>query len=171
MNTDILYFYSGSSDKLPGKGVNEYVSNINNYKELANIKDWRKILSNFYEFPFIYKEKIYNTVEHAFQSEKIRLMDDKLADTFALDSDSSLSKGSGENARNNRKLVILSKDKLIMWDNIKNKVLRDILYEKFTQCDICKKVLLDTRKAELWHGAPRVAKSRQYDLEHIRSLL
>ena len=63
---DRLYFYSKSADKKPGQGANEVVSG--DYTELAKIKDWRKVLSNFHYCPFVFEGKTYNTIEHVFQS-------------------------------------------------------------------------------------------------------
>ena len=68
---DTLFYYSKSANKLAGKGVNEEVLNYKIYDELNKIKDWRKILSNLYIHEFIYEDKIYNSVEHVFQSKKI----------------------------------------------------------------------------------------------------
>jgi hypothetical protein len=41
---------------------------------LKIMKNWRKILSNFHLCPFQYKEYTYNSIEHAFQSQKIALV-------------------------------------------------------------------------------------------------
>lgn len=67
---DQLFFYSKSANKSAGKGVNEIVLNYNIYNELNKIKNWRQILSNLYNHEFIYDDKIYNSVEHAFQAKK-----------------------------------------------------------------------------------------------------
>ena len=83
---DTLFYFSKSADKKPGKGVNEFVKNLKDYEELSQIKDWRKILSNFYVAPFKYNGKTWNTIEHAFQSKKIELVDEKLAEKFTLES-------------------------------------------------------------------------------------
>ena len=76
---DTLFFYSKSKDAFSGKGTNEYVEDGKKYTILVSIKDWRKILSNFYEFPFEYDGKRWNSVEHAFQSKKIELVDKEKA--------------------------------------------------------------------------------------------
>lgn len=56
---DKLYFFSKSRDMLLGKGANESVKNISEYKNLCEIKNWRKVLSNFYVSPFVYNKKKY----------------------------------------------------------------------------------------------------------------
>jgi predicted NAD-dependent protein-ADP-ribosyltransferase YbiA (DUF1768 family) len=80
---DKLYFYSKSCDMLPGKGANESVGSL--YSDLAQIKDWRKILSNFHLCPFTYERHKYNTIEHVFQAKKIELADKEKAYWFTLD--------------------------------------------------------------------------------------
>ena len=69
---DILQFYSKSADKYPGKGNGEYVKNPEDYKELSKIKDWRKMLSNFYVMPFELDGNIWNSVEHFYHACKFR---------------------------------------------------------------------------------------------------
>lgn len=63
---DKLFYYSKSADKKPGHGVNEFVSEDRQYDALSHIKDWRKMLSNFYIAPFEYQDHRWNTVEHMF---------------------------------------------------------------------------------------------------------
>jgi hypothetical protein len=43
-----LYYHSKSSSKPAGQGCNETAIDYTIYNELNKIKDWRKILSNFY---------------------------------------------------------------------------------------------------------------------------
>lgn len=136
---DKLFYFSKSQDKPVGKGVNEFCNDPNKYTELNNIKDWRKILSNFYIAPFIYKNKKWNTVEHAFQAEKINLVDSDKAHLFSIDSQNEIGLGDGLIARKNRKLVILNGDKLKLWDSIKNGIMENILYAKFSQNELPKK--------------------------------
>jgi len=78
MEEDKLFYYSKSANKQVGKGVNEFVSNYNDYNELNKIKDWRKMLSNFYVAEFTYNGKTYYTAEHAFQAKrKLVILDDE----------------------------------------------------------------------------------------------
>lgn len=168
---DKLFYFSKSQDKLPGKGANEFVQNSTLYTELSNIKDWRKILSNFYISPFVYHEKTYHSVEHAFQSEKIRLVNQEKGDWFSLESNHEIGKGDGLIARKNRKLVVLTKDQLQKWDSIKSKIMQDILFCKFSQVPYANHVLKLTKNAELWHSGGREKPSRQYELENVRRQL
>ena len=120
---DQLFYYSKSADKPAGKGTNEIAVDYNIYKELNKIKDWRKILSNFYISEFTYDNKIYNSVEHAFQAKKIELVDKDKADWFCKNSGHIIGIGDGLIARKNRKLVILTSENLQIWNNIKHKIM------------------------------------------------
>ncbi len=166
--TDTLFFFSKSADKLAGKGANEIVKSTEKYKELNKIKDWRKVLSNLYFSPFSYDGKTYNSVEHAFQSKKIELVDPEKAYWFTVESKNEIGLGDGLVARKNRKLVMLSAEDLEKWSSIKADILKDILYQKFTQVEIAKNVLLNTGEAILLHGTRGIPIERQYSLEKIR---
>lgn len=168
---DRLFYYSKSIDKQAGKGVNENVKNPDDYTELNKQANWRKVLSNFYISPFTYDNKKWNTVEHAFQSKKIELVDKTIAYQFTMDSKSELGLGDGLAARMKRKVVLLDDTNLEKWDKIKSNVMKDILYAKFSQNELPKKILLLTNNAELWHAGGREKPTRQYELEKVRELL
>ena len=110
--TDKLCYYSKSKDVKVGKGKNEFVNDESIYKELDKIRNWRQILSNFYTEPFKFENKTYNSVEHAFQSYKIGLVNKEKAEYFTLDSNHPIGLGDGNIAQKNRKLVILNKEQL-----------------------------------------------------------
>jgi ribA/ribD-fused uncharacterized protein len=169
----VLFYYSKSSDKLPGKGSNEFISedNIPLFLSLSRIQDWGKILSNFSVGEFEYNGFHYRTAEHAFQGSKIALADLVKAQSFSLESGSVLSRGDGEDARKNRKMIVLNKALLRKWDKVKKEVMYSILFAKFSQVSEARRVLLATRDSELWHGTRGVPKTRQLDLEKIRYLL
>jgi predicted NAD-dependent protein-ADP-ribosyltransferase YbiA (DUF1768 family) len=166
---DQLFYYSKSADKPAGKGTNEIAVDNNIYKELNKIKDWRKILSNFYISEFTYNNKIYNSVEHAFQAKKIELVNKDKAYLFCKNSGDVIGIGDGLTARKNRKLVILTSEDLQKWDDIKYKIMEDILLAKFTQVPIAKQVLLLTQTAILLHGTRGTPIARQYELENVRN--
>jgi predicted NAD-dependent protein-ADP-ribosyltransferase YbiA (DUF1768 family) len=166
---DQLFYYSKSANKPAGKGTNEIAVDYNIYKELNKIKDWRKILSNFYISEFTYDNKIYNSVEHAFQAKKIELVDKDKAYWFCKNSGHIIGIGDGLTARKNRKLVILTSADLQRWDDIKHKVMEAILLAKFTQVSIAKQVLLLTQTAILLHGTKGIPITRQYELENVRN--
>ena len=172
MEEDKLFYYSKSANKQAGKGVNEFVSNYNEYDELNKIKDWRKMLSNFYVADFTYNGKTYYTAEHAFHAKKIELMDAAKANLFCIESGDIIgTTKDGNIARKNRKLVILDYERIKIWDEIKHNVMKEILICKFTQNNELGNVLLLTKKAILLHGAKGIPISRQYDLEEVRNYL
>jgi predicted NAD-dependent protein-ADP-ribosyltransferase YbiA (DUF1768 family) len=77
-NENIVFaFYSRSSDKpKPGKGANEKIpkEKEDDFKELSKMKDWRKILSNFYivSQPFELDGHMWNSVEHYYHACKFK---------------------------------------------------------------------------------------------------
>ena len=168
---DKLFYYSKSANKLAGKGVNEEVLNYKIYDELNKIKDWRKILSNFYNHEFTYEDKTYNSVEHVFQAKKIEIVDKEKAYWFCKNSGNDIGMGDGLIARKNRKLIILKPEELIIWNNIKNQIMYKILLAKFTQIPIAKQVLLLTHDAILLHGTKGIPICRQIELEKVRNEL
>ncbi len=171
VKSDKLFYYSKSKDLLPGEGVNEYVSDPEPYKKLSKINDWRKVLSNFYLSPFVYDGHTWNSVEHAFQSRKIEIVDPEKAFWFTKDSGHRIGQGNGEEARKNRKLIILSDEELKKWFEMRSKIMEDILYAKFSQVPIAAKVLIATDDAELWHSPGRAKPERQIELENTRDRL
>jgi len=168
---DKLFFFSKSANKYPGRGVHEYVSDYKIYEELNKIKDWRKILSNLYCHEFIYEDKIYNSVEHAFQSKKIEIVDKEKAYWFSKNSDNIIGMSDGLIARKNRKIVILKSEDLIEWNKKKYQILYEILLAKFTQIPIAKQVLLLTHNAILLHGTRGIPISQQFQLEEVRKII
>jgi predicted NAD-dependent protein-ADP-ribosyltransferase YbiA (DUF1768 family) len=168
MSNDKLFYFSKSRDVLPGKGLNEIVENHLIYNDLAKIKDWRKILSNFHIFPFIYEGYTYNTIEHAFQAKKINIVDNNKALLFTIDSGHDIGLGDGLIARKNRKICKLNKEQLQLWDNIKNDIMNKITIEKYKVCKEACIVLINTKNAQLWHIVSRSKPFRVEYLENIR---
>lgn len=172
MITDKLYFHSRSKHVNAGKGVNEYVKDENLYDELNNIKDWRKVLSNFHIFPFQYKDYTYNTLEHLYQSQKIALVSPEKAYLFTLESGDAIGKGDGSIARKNRKIIILDDDILKIWSNIKNDIIFEASISKYKSCDEASRILKATGDAELWHLVCRSKHHYRFiHLEKVRTIL
>lgn len=171
MQSDVLFFFSGSASKPPGRGANEYVANPAKYAALASIPDWRKMLSNFWVAPFEMNGVRWNTVEHAFQAYKLNIANPNVAFALSLDSGTPLSREDGLAARNQRKAALLTPAQMQQWESIKDNVIYAALYAKFNQNPDLKRVLLLTQDAQLWHGAPRTPKARQYLLEKVRAQL
>lgn len=168
---DKLFYYSKSKDVEPGKGINEYINDPSKYEILSKIKDWRKILSNFYVSPFTWNGKTWNSVEHAFQGSKIALADPEKGEWFALESGHKIGQADGFEARKNRKLVLLGPNELKEWNRIKSGIMESILYEKYIQVPLAGRVMIETDVAELWHSPGRANPERQLEMENVREKL
>lgn len=166
--SDKLFFYSKSRDLPVGKGVNEIATD--DYSDLNKIKDWRKMLSNFHVSPFKYGNYTYNSIEHVFQSEKIRLVDSNKAFLFTMESGNPIGLGDGAIAQKNRKLVMLKKEDLEKWETLKNQIMKDAAMAKYQQCPEAMKMLKATKNAELWHIVSRSLPVRFTHLEDIRKI-
>ena len=171
--TTVFQFYSKSSDKpMPGKGAGESIKpeNVSKFSELAGIKGWRKVLSNFFIAPFDLDGHKWNSVEHYYHASKFKKNNPEFSLQFSDDSGSQLSKD-----------PILSKSyggktgkykgKLVRPKNIKvdpdffgpggrgKKEMEDAHMAKYTQNEESRKVLLLTKDAKLLHysrGSPPI---------------
>jgi len=170
---DTLQFYSKSADKFPGKGNGEYVKNPQEYKELSKIKDWRKMLSNFYVSPFEIDNHIWNSVEHFYHANKFRDYKNSINYNYYLtftknggkpwsDAGGPEAWAAGQAGKVNTKGIVpdkkvggekLPKDVTMLpyFDSIREKVMTLGFFAKFTQNEELKNMLLNTNDAELWH--------------------
>lgn len=182
MSQDTLCFYSKSKDVYPGRGAGESVANPEDYKELSQIDDWRKILSNFHICQFDYDYYTYNTIEHAYHAEKfrrIKFLDEKNQDAYdqiafnlTVDSGSKLGLGDGNDARKIRKFIIMSDKQKEYWDSISRDVMKNISISKYSRSVVSRKVLKLTNDAKLLHIVSRSpVKDRFTWLEDIRKTL
>jgi predicted NAD-dependent protein-ADP-ribosyltransferase YbiA (DUF1768 family) len=174
MNIDKFQFWSKSSDKEPGKGTGEYIHSIKEYRDLRKIKDWRKMLSNFYVSPFVLDGKTWSSVEHFYHASKFRDSSNKdnfnYYETFSLESNSPWSKDpqkawmAGQAGKPNSNGIIPTKkiDNVVLPKNVKilknfnsdkigKKAMTIAFLAKFTQNEMLKNALLYTNNAELWH--------------------
>lgn len=184
---DRLFFHSRSAVAVPGKGVNERLEYpTQTYSTLVANPHWRRALSNFWVSPFLYIDgHRYNTVEHCFQAQKLRIpygphrsagpprsFELTAAFELTLESLSQPSQGDGAAARALRKAVLLSQHELAYWDTQKEEVMAQAQFAKFSQCTTLRAVLLGTGEAELWHSAGRGQKpARMMSLERVRAAL
>ena len=171
MQQDKLCYYSKSKNVIAGKGVHEFVNDPLMYNELNKIHNWRQILSNFYIEPFLYEGKSYNSIEHAFQAQKIKLVDINKAEYFTINSGHLIGIGNGSIAQKNRKLVLLNNEQLKHWDNIKFQIMKNITIARISQSSIYKNVLKLTQNAELWHIIERKDIVRNKYMEDLRNNL
>jgi len=95
-------------------------------------------LSNFYEYPILYDGVFYKSSEHAYQAQK----------TFDADEIEAI-KGAKTPGKSKR----LAKEATIRedWESVKIDVMRDVLWAKFSNPDLCKE-LLATGSAYLIEG-------------------
>jgi len=141
---DVLQFYSSSaSTPPPGKGKGESVADPSKYAELKAHQGWRRILASSAETPFIWKGLTWKTAEHAYRAWHLETKNPAVFFAYSQD----LSKASP----------------------VPNEaVLKEILYEKFTQNQTAKEVLLATGDAELWSARQEDQKVHWTWLEEIR---
>lgn len=168
VSNDKLYFHSKSKDVEPGKGVNEVVEDIGEYEVLKGIKGWRQVLSNFHWCPFKFEGYTYNTIEHVFQAKKIELVSPDKALLFTVESGNEIGEGDGGVARKHRKLVVLEKEDLVRWANMRSDVMYRAALAKYKTCREALNVLRATAKAQLWHV---VSRSKVHDhFEHLEKV-
>eukprot|EP01116_Phalansterium_solitarium_P001622 TRINITY_DN11434_c0_g1_i1.p1 TRINITY_DN11434_c0_g1~~TRINITY_DN11434_c0_g1_i1.p1 ORF type:complete len:217 (-),score=21.09 TRINITY_DN11434_c0_g1_i1:119-769(-) len=179
---DRFVFYSKSADKKPGKGNHEFASN--DYEELAKFPHWRKVLSNFYVLPNAIKPDVmperaqswtYKSAEHAYHStrmlvaastkgttpsSKMKLLES--AALFSLHSGSELSQttdgGKIKKAGGKNGLVRMTTEQLANWNRRGPRIIKMIWKSKFERNESCKRLLLATNKAHLYHLQTRRGK-------------
>lgn len=182
-STDVFKFYSKSKDDIPGKGKaggGESVKDPTIYEELSSVPQWRKVLSNMYvkkdadgNILPLFKLDGYNwaSVEHWYHASKYKykITDDnykKFYEGFAYESNSPYSRDPFKALSVGGKRGTLDKKKfrpknIVIdpnHDEIKEKAMKDGQRGKYTQDELCKKVLLETKKAKLVHIVPRRGK-------------
>ena len=171
---DRLFYFSKSADKVPGKGVNEKVKKLDEYSDLAQIKDWRKVLSNFSISPFVLENKKWLTVEHFYQGSKFS---ESFMSEFSLESKSKISelpelaKAAGGKSGKFKGNVLRPghiQCDIVEFEKKKKEIMYKALFAKFSQNKDALKVLLNTNNAELWHGTRGVPPKRVYVLEAVR---
>lgn len=163
--TTVFQFYSKSSGKpYPGKGAGETIKpeNISKFSELASVKDWRKVLSNFYVAPFTLDGHRWNSVEHYYQGSKFKKNNPEFYLTFSLDSGSELSTDpvwaksyGGKTGKFRGKQVRSKKIKMdtdFFGENGRaSKEMEAAQMAKYSQNEEARRILLETKDAKLVH--------------------
>jgi len=170
-NVEFL-FHSKSANKKPGKGTGEKIPDdrLIEFNELAKMKDWRKILSNFYMkskdsdkvVPLFELDGLkWASVEHYYQGNKFKKNNADYYRLFAIDSGSQImddpkkaktaggktGKVSGKKFR--PKTVVIDDD--FFDDNNNEKIMEKGQTAKYQQDDLSRRVLLATKDAKLTH--------------------
>ena len=157
----IFKIHSKAADHpLPGKGTGEKMGKegITEYVELASMENWRRKLSNKWSVPFKLDGKMWNSVEHYYQGAKFKENHPDFYSEFALDSGSELSKevdlakamGSTNGKHKGKRLRPKEIEiDAAFFDGKHKKIMEEALYEKFTQDDEMKLLLLNTKNSKL----------------------
>ena len=177
----VFQFYSKSSDAKPGKGSGEKipVGREKEFKELSQIENWRKMLSNFAIASFECDGKEWLTVEHFYQGSKFKNTnsDNGFYDLFSLDSQSEISKNpamakcAGGKTGKCKGKQVRPKDVAMDMDFMgerRDETMEKAMYCKFTQNIEFKNMLLATKNAKLVHFVRASPVDVFYDLMRVR---
>ncbi len=194
-NDNIVFqFYSKSADKKPGKNKPSEKMEPGREKdfiELSEIKDWRKVLSNFYVGKFELDGYEWNSVEHYYHANKFKKNNFRFYEAFSLmykpqqddpewfqripknlNMEPAVAKALGGKTGKYKGVQIRPKDlkaddDFFNGDNHKNVLLLG-QRAKYNQVPIAKKVLLATKDAKLQHFSRGCAPIVFYDTMQIR---
>lgn len=153
-------FHSRSRDAPPGRGAGERLEpplGPDDFRELAAIADWRRLLSNFAESPFTLDGLRWLSVEHCFQAHKFRTVAPSYFRSFALDSGSELSRtlGAAVKRAGGRRGHPLDGAARARWEQEKHALQERALAEKYSQSATHRAALLATGRAKLTHKPAR----------------
>ena len=183
-NDNIVFqFYSKSRDMKPGKGAGEKISveDMSKFSELAEMKNWRKVLSNFYEGEFELDGLRWLSVEHFYHASKFKKSQPNFYKLFSLDSKSDISKlpamakGAGGKTGKFKGKQIRPK-KITMDDDFfssgeNEKAMYRGQMAKYKQNKEAKDVLMATKDAKLQHFLRGQKPIVFYDTMKIREVL
>lgn len=177
-NDDIIFqFYDKSADAKPGKGSGEIIDNkeLKQFSQLANIKHWRRMLSNYYPSEFIFDGKQWFSVSHYIEGSKYKKNHPEIYNLFSLNSESEISNNISAVKMLEKKRILNGKE--IIPKDVKPDEeyserimdeMDDVLMAKFTQNEQLKDVLKFTKDAKLMLYNRKKPPITQYKLMEIR---
>lgn len=139
--------HESSDEETVEESAIKYYSRSKNYKWLSNF--------NVAE-PFEYKDRLYPTVEHAFQAQKSDSDEYKDALTIGTESyiGSDAAKAKSFGTKGNFKKLDL--EIIEDWDNKKLELMEEILEAYYSKNEEMKQKLVDTGNSPLLHRGPRI---------------
>ncbi len=185
----VFVFHSGSAHVKPGKGTGEKIpkDRLDDFKELAKEKDWRKVLSNFWVVvkPFELDGHTWYSVEHYYQANKFKNHTEgsekhEFYKTFTAESNSVISKDPAKAKSAGGKSGGKFRPKHILMDedffNGRHKIAMEKAQRAKYNSDIySQKILLLTKDSKLAHLMKQRGKNSQmitfYDSMKIRKEL
>lgn len=162
----------------PGSGEHESIhpSELEKYVELSNIKDWRKLLSNFFHrdgYPLFELDGYHwNSVEHYLHAQKFK-SNPQYYRLFTYDRRSDIGCGSGSVARNAGFMYAMVPADRIAWNEQgRSLALTKALNAKFSQNEDLRRSLLATLNATLvYKGSPYSKMTVEDKLMNLRDCL
>lgn len=169
---DIVFQFYHKSDNgpLPGLGSGEKIPESEKayFRTLAETKDWRRMLSNFWQTPFTLDGHTWQSVEHYYQGSKFKNNNREFYLKFSLDSrsdiasDPAVAKAAGSKSGKLKDTLLRPKNISIdpdFFGGRNEREMENAMMAKFSQNNDLKRVLLATRNAKLVHyvrGSPPV---------------
>lgn len=187
LDSDTVFaFYNKSSGTAkPGKGANEKISQskIRDYTELGlkKFSDWRRKIDDDYPTVFTVDNMKWKTVEHYYQAAKFKKHNPHFYKLFSLDSDNEIAKevdiakaaGSLKGTYKKGKTIVPLRPADIKIDpdfygNRKIEEREKALYEKFSQNEDLKAIIIATRNAVLKKHVPKSKAETDHLLMKVR---
>ena len=176
----VFQFYEKSANVKPGKGNGEVLDAklFHEYSELASIKDWRRLLSNYHPVEFKLDGLRWLSVAHYIEAMKYKKHNPELYRLFSLTSDSDVSKSVSaiktleKKSTFEGKEIIPSSAKIDEdYADIIMESTKDAMIAKYNQNEEAKKALKETKEAKLMQYNHRRAPTIQIELMEIRKTI
>jgi predicted NAD-dependent protein-ADP-ribosyltransferase YbiA (DUF1768 family) len=161
-NKDVFLFHVKSANYKPGlvKGEKIDKSHAAEYRQLNKVADWRRMLDDQYESPFKLDSLEWKTIEHYYQASKFFKKNLEFYKQFSLtmktdiSEDVEMARGAGSASGKfkgvQKRPTKISIDPDFYGDREKE-IRRTALMAKFSKNEELRRVLLNTKKAQLKH--------------------